>query len=108
MSYENLLNILVTVRSKTNSQSTSGAVNFTWTDKATGVKSRRVRNNQPKIYDDIAKTYIDAYKFYFLIGASIEVADRIELADGREYEILSVDKDSSEHHIKAYAKITKN
>jgi len=107
MSYESLLNLLVIIRSKTNTQSGSGAVNFTWADKATGVKARKVRNLQPKIFDEDAKTYVDEYKFYFLDGVSITVADRILLEDAREYEVLSVDKDSHEHHVKVYAKITK-
>ena len=107
MSYENLLNLIIVIREKTKTQSGTGAVTFSWADKATGVKSRKVRNLQPKIFDDVAKTYVDEYKFYFLNSASITVSDRILLPDTREYEVLSIDKDSSEHHQKAYCKIIK-
>jgi len=106
MSYESLLILTATIKSKTETQSNSGAKTFAWANKATNVKTRKVRNLQPKIYDELAKTYIDDYKFYFLLGTNLTVSDKIVLSDSNEYEILSVDNDSSNHHVKVYAKKT--
>lgn len=106
MSYESLLILTATIKSKTETQSNSGAKTFAWADKLTSVKTRRVRNLHPKIYDELAKTYIDDYKFYFLLGTNLTVSDKIVLDDGSEYEILGVDNDSSNHHVKVYAKKT--
>jgi len=106
MSYESLLILTATIKSKTETQSNSGAKTFTWADKLTSVKTRKVRNLQPKIYNELAKTYIDDYVFYFLLGTNIEVGEKVALTDSSEYEILSVDNDSHEHHVKVYAKKT--
>lgn len=106
MSYESLLILTATIKSKTETQSNSGAKTFTWADKLTSVKTRKVRNLQPKIYNELAKTYIDDYVFYFLLETDIDVGEKIVLSDSSEYEILSVDNDSHEHHVKVYAKKT--
>ena len=106
MSYESLLILTATIKSKTETQSNSGAKTFTWADKLTAVKTRKVRNLQPKIYNDVVKAYIDDYVFYFLLGTNLTVSDKIVLSDSTEYEILSVDNDSSNHHVKVYAKKT--
>jgi len=106
MSYESLLILTATIKSKTETQSNSGAKTFTWADKLTAVKTRKVRNLQPKIYNDLAKAYIDDYVFYFVLGTALEVGEKIVLSDDSEYEILSVDNDSHDHHVKVYAKKT--
>ena len=106
MSYESLLNTTCTIQSKTKTQSNSGAVAFTWATKASGVKTAKRRNNQPKIYDDLLKTYVDDYIFYFLIGASVTIADRILMPDGRTFEVLTAESDSRGHHLKVLAKLT--
>jgi hypothetical protein len=106
MSYEKLLNLTCTIKEKTSTQSNSGATTLSWTDKAIGVKTRKVRNNTPTIYDDLAHTYIDDYKLYFLLGTNIEKDNKVVFANGEEFEVLSVGTDSQEHHIKVFAKKT--
>jgi len=106
MSYSSLLILICTIEQKTNSQNSTGSLSETWTTKASNVKTRKVKNLQPKIYDELTHTYIDDYAFYFLLGTSIAVKDRISLG-GEVYEILSVDNDSHNHHVKVFAKKTK-
>ena len=105
MSYQSLLIKTCTIKQKTATQTSSGAKTFAWTDKATSVKTRRIKNKEPKIYNEQAKTYIDDYKFYFLLGANIAVGDVISL-DSEEYTVLSVDNDSHDHHVKVFANKT--
>lgn len=104
MSFETLLKDTCTIQKKTATQQSTGVKTFAWTTKASGVKTRKRRNNQPKVYDELSKTFIDDYIFYFLVGTAIEIEDRI-LADGEVYEITSIATDSERHHIEAVAKI---
>lgn len=106
MSYSSLLNLTCTIKAKTETQSNSGAKTLAWADKLTGVKTRKVRNLQPKLYNELAQTYIDDYKFYFLLGTNLAVKDKIVLSTGEEYDIISVDNDSHGHHVKVFAKKT--
>ncbi len=107
MSYDSLLIDTCTIQQKSESQSNTGNSTFTWSTKASGVKCRKYRNNQPKIYDENMKVFIDQYKFYFLIGQSIGIENRILLSNGEVYEVVSVAKDSAGHHQEIFAKITK-
>ena len=106
MSFESLLNTTCTIQSKTGTQSDSGQVVFSWATKASNVKTRKYRNDKPQIYDNDLKTYVDDYKFYFLVGQSIAKEDQI-LIDGDTYEVLSVANDSAGHHKEVIAKLTK-
>ena len=106
MSYESLLILTCTIEQKTNSQNSTGSLSETWTTKLSGVKTRRVKNLQPKIYDELTHTYVDDYVFYFLLGTNIAVKDRISV-DGEKYDVLSVDNDSHNHHVKVFAQRTK-
>lgn len=106
MSYESLLRLTCTIKSKTETQSNSGAKTLVWETKQANVKTRKVRNLQPKIYNELSQAYIDDYKFYFLLGTNIAMKDKIELSAGDEYDVLSVDNDSHGHHVKVYAKKT--
>jgi len=105
MSFTSLLKDTCTIQQKTNTQGDTGAKISAWTTKASGVLTRKRRNNQPKIYDALNKTYVDNYIFYFLPTVSITIDDRI-LADGINYEVLSVATDSEGHHLEVVAKLT--
>lgn len=106
MSYASLLILTCTIEQKTNSQNGTGSLSETWATKLSGVKTRKVKNLQPKIYDELTHTYIDDYVFYFLLGTNIVNGNRINL-NGEYYEILSVDNDSHNHHVKVFARHTK-
>lgn len=105
MSFTSLLKDTCTIQQKTNTQGDTGAKTSTWSTKASGVLTRKRRNNQPKIYDALSKTYVDDYIFYFLPSVSIAIENRI-LADGEYYEVLSVATDSEGHHLEVKAKLT--
>ena len=106
MGFLDLLKDTCTIQKKTATQQSTGVKTFAWATKASGVKTRKHKNNQPKIYDALTKTYIDDYIFYFAIGTALEIEDRI-LADGEVYEISQVAKDSEGHHLEVFAKITR-
>ena len=107
MSFLKLLKDTCTIQQKTNSQSNTGSTTQTWSTKASGVPTRKRRNNsQPKIYDALSKTYVDEVIFYFLSTVNIKIEDRI-LVGSEAYEVLSVATDSSGHHLEVFAKITK-
>ena len=102
MSYTSLLKDTCTIQQKSKTQGLSGQVVFGWTTKTANVKTRKNKNLQPKIYDEVLKVYVDDYKFYFLAGTNITIADRI-LLGGLTYQVLNVDTDGQGHHIQVYA-----
>jgi len=105
MSFTSLLKDTCTIQQKAETQGSTGSVVFSWSTKASGVLTRKRRNNQPKIYDTLSKTYVDDYIFYFLPTVAIAIEDRI-LIDGEYYEVVSVATDSEGHHLEVKAKIT--
>lgn len=106
MSFIDLLKDTCTIQSKTATQQGTGVKTFTWATKVANVLTRKRRNNKPNVYDELSKTFIDDYIFYFKVDTDVKINDRI-LADGEAYEILSVATDSERHHIEAVAKITR-
>ena len=102
MSLTSLLITTCTIQQKTKTQGLSGQVVFSWGTKTANVKTRKNKNLQPKIFDEVLKVYIDDYKFYFLPSVNITTADRI-LIGSTAYQVLSVDTDSKGHHLEVYA-----
>lgn len=105
MSFTSLLKDTCTIEQKTSAQSSTGAVSPTWTTKASGVPTRKRRNNQPRVYDGIDKTFESDFIFYFLPTVDIAIENRIKDSDGVYYEVLSVAADSEGHHLEVVARL---
>jgi|GEM_PF-4002304 head-tail adaptor len=102
MSFENLLNQLCSIQSKTDSQTATGQVSSAWVDKATNVKTRMVAQKNPQVFGTLGHYTVADFKFYFLTGTDITEADRIVL-NGETYDVVIAYPDSSGHHIEVGA-----
>lgn len=102
MSFESLLNDTCDIQSKTATQTGSGELSVTWSDKATDVPTRRRTSKQPSVVNGIGQVTITSYTFYFLPETDITEADRI-VYDSEVYGVVLAAKDSSGHHLEVLA-----
>lgn len=106
MSFSKLLNktCVITERDPA-AQNAIGERIESWSDKATGVKTRYLQAKQSELRGAFQVTSED-YKFFFEQSTDISIADRI-VVDGQTFEVKHVLSDSSAHHKFAYAEIIK-
>jgi len=103
MSFKKLLNKTCEIQRYSASQSSTGQLDKTWATVSTPkcrVQKRLVSQNK-----DLASPYADAsHVIYMLPDVNVLDEDRI-VVGANVFEIVAVQKDSSEHHFEIFAKL---
>lgn len=103
MSFAKLLNKTCVIQEKAETQTGLGELTLSWSNKATGVKTRYMQVSQSELLGSYQLTLED-YKFYFEADTDVLIADRI-VVDSKTFEVKHVATDSSEHNKFAIAKL---
>ena len=105
MSFAKLLNKTCSIYGKTQAQDDLGQLKETWTLSQSNVKCRGNYDRASGKDQKIGLTSILGCKFYFASDISINEGNRISF-EGRIFEVDTVVKDSSDHHLEVQANIT--
>lgn len=90
MSFNSLLNKLVTIQTRTVAYSATGAATKTYSNKATNVKCAIQPNTGKLATSESSEKLNITHLGFFLIGTSIIAGDKVIDADSNEYAVVRV------------------
>jgi len=106
MSLVHLLNKTCTIQTKTETQGATGSFTASWANTYQNVLCRYCLSNKGRgsVIAGSFQVTTEEFTFYFKHDQTISIADRISI-DGKLFEVLHVNSDSSTHHLEVLAKV---